>query len=626
MIPILTSALPARHLGRLLTAVAALAVGIPLSRSQTPATTLAPLVVTADRWPESAATVGAASDVITGTNVAQAQFVSLADALATVPGVPVFASGQTGAIASVFLRGANSDQTLFLVDGLRLNDGNVNYNGFITGARLFPGDTIEIVRGPQSTLYGSEAVGGVIALSTARGAGPPSGIVAAEIGSFGSREGLVAAQGAAGPWSYNAGVADSHTDNDRVNNAFNSASAHLRVDFDLNPIVTLGATVRGVRTHYGDPSDEYTDNPYNYETEDNWLGTVFADVRPSADFSSHLILGGQYRDYDEVEPTPGEGTAVTLERARRLVADWQVAWQMTAGNRLMAGVTGENESFVNNGFGDVDHRQSLVAEFAEDKLNLGDRVYLTAGVRHDDFSTFGAATTGRLTAAWLVADRALKFRASAGTGFNQPSLLDLYGTSEFYVGNPALIPERSTGWDAGFDAYVPGHRGLLSASWFQNDFKNLIEDDFNLFPATAFNVERARTRGLELAGQTDPTAAVQFKGSFTRLEAEDETTQTPLLRRPHYTASADLWTRLGAGLTLGVGGTWVGIRPDVDALTFATVNDPGFDVARVYAAWSVTKQWTLKARVENALDRRYEPVNGYPALPRGFFGGAEWSF
>ena len=425
-------------------------------------------------------------------------------------------------------------------------------------------------------------------------------------------------RGTAGSWSYNAGVADSHTDNDRINNAFNSANAHLRLDCDLNPVVTLGATVRGVRTHYGDPSDEYTDNPYNYETEDNWLGTVFADVRPSAEFSSHLILGDQYRDYDEVEPSPGQPTAVTLERARRMVADWQFAWQLPGGNRLVAGVTGENESFFNNGFGDVDHRQSLLAEFAEDELNVGDTVYLTAGLRHDDFSTFGAATTGRLTAAWLVADRALKFRASAGTGFNQPSLLDLYGTSEFFVGNPALTPERSTGWDAGFDAYLPGHRGWVSASWFQNDFKNLIEDKFDLFPATAFNVERARTRGLELAAQTVPAAALQFKGSFSRLEAEDESLQTPLLRRPHYTASADLWARLGGGVSLGVGGTWVGIRADVDALTFATVNDPGFDVARVYAAWQVTKRLALKARLENALDRRYET---YQRLSRAAAGG-----
>jgi vitamin B12 transporter len=131
---------------------------------------------------------------------------------------------------------------------------------------------------------------------------------------------------------------------------------------------------------------------------------------------------------------------------------------------------------------------------------------------------------------------------------------------------------------------------------------------------------------LELAAQTDPTAVVQFKGSFTRLEAEDETAQTPLLRRPHYLGSVDFWARLGASVTLGVGGTWVGIRPDVDALTYATVNDPGFDVARVYAAWQVSKNFAFKARVENALDRRYEPVNGYPALPRGIFGGAEWSF
>jgi vitamin B12 transporter len=119
---------------------------------------------------------------------------------------------------------------------------------------------------------------------------------------------------------------------------------------------------------------------------------------------------------------------------------------------------------------------------------------------------------------------------------------------------------------------------------------------------------------------------VQAKLSYTRLEATDLVAQTELLRRPHDMADADLWADLGRGVTLGAAAGWTGIRADDDAQTFELTYDPGYMVARVYAAWQATRRLTLKARVENLLNRSYEPVNGYPALGRAFFAGAEWKF
>jgi len=600
-------------------------IGAGALRAQTVPTQLAPVVVTADRQPESSANVGTDIEVVSGADLARQQLSTLGDALGGVPAAPAFGTGQAGAATSLFLRGANSNQTLFLVDGIRLNDANTDYANFLSGARIFTGDTVEIARGPQSTLYGAEAVGGVVALRINPGAGPFSGAVGAQAGSFGTVDGTVTAQGSGGSWRYNVEAAGDRTDNDRSNNRFESGSLALRLDDQLSPLLAVGATVRGLEEHYGDPGDEFTNNPYDYERERNWLATLFADARLTENLSSHLTLGGQDRRFDTYTPVPGQPTADALVKNERGVVDWQVNGVWTEHNQLTGGLTAESQSTFDNGFGAIDRSQSLLGLYAQDEWTPFPNVHLTGGVRHDDYNTFGDATTGRGTIAWLGADGALKLRASYGTGFDAPSFLDLYAQNPFFVGNPAVKPERSRGEDAGFDYYMPATPTVMSVTFFRTDYRDLIVDNFNLFPATTANVETARTEGLEASLKTTLAFGIQAKLAYTYLQARNLSEGTDLLRRPRNSASGDLWRSFGSW-SLGVGGSFVGHRPDIDALTFATVDDPGYAVFRVYAAWQFSRRLSFKARVENALDRRYEPVNGYPQPGTAAFGGVGFSF
>jgi len=601
--------------------------GVAVARGQNVPLQLAPVVVTATRVAESSATVGTDVDVVTGSDLERQQLTSLQDALGAIPSAPNFATGQSGASDSIFLRGANFDQTLFLVDGIRLNDANTDYGVFLGGARMFPGDRLEVALGPQSTLYGSDAAGGVVSLSTQKGAGAPTEAISAEAGTFNTEDGSITAQGTAGKWAYNAAAAGSQTDNDRINNAFDSANFALRVDDNAGTYVSVGATLRSLVSHYGDPSDEYTNDPISHETEDNWLGTIFANAQLTQYIASHLTLGGQDVHYNAlINATSYSPLETQIEEDRRGVIDWQNTIQMTQQNRLVAGVTAEDDTSLDTGYGNINQRQTILALFGEDEWNPLQGVYLTGGLRRDDYDTFGAVTTGRLTAALLMADNTLKLRGSYGTGFNAPSFLDLYGVDQDYAGNPKLRPERSQGWDMGADFYAPENHGTLSLTWFQTDFENLIVDNFDVTPGTTENVGEARTRGVELALKTVLAGVIQTRLTYTRLEADDLTDETPLLRRPRYDANADLWYDFGRGLSLGAGAGWVGTRADVDAQTFLTVYDPSYVVARVYAAWKINGHLTVKVRVENALDKQYEPVNGYPALGRGIFGGAEWKF
>jgi vitamin B12 transporter len=265
-----------------------------------------------------------------------------------------------------------------------------------------------------------------------------------------------------------------------------------------------------------------------------------------------------------------------------------------------------------------------VGAFAEDEWNPVRSVYLTGGLRYDDFDTFGSSVTGRATAAWLTDDRSLKLRASYGTGFNSPSFLELYGVATGYAGNPDLKPERSRGGDAGVDWYLPGKAGTLSATWFTNDFRDLIVYDFSVYPGTTENVNKARTSGVELEAKVRLFSGVELHASYTYLNADDLTDGVRLLRRPRNSGSADLWRDFGGGWSAGAGVQVVAGREDVDAQTYLTVDDPDYAVARVYAQWRATRRLSLKARVENLLDKRYQPVNGYPALGAGAYGELDW--
>ena len=304
--------------------------------------------------------------------------------------------------------------------------------------------------------------------------------------------------------------------------------------------------------------------------------------------------------------------------------DAQTSFSGIAGHRITAGTTTEANHTRNTGFGAINRKQTLVAIFTQDEFSPRDDVHLTAGLRNDDFDTFGRATTGRATAAWLLADRALKLRASYGTAFRSPSFLDLYGQSAFYVGNPNLRPERARGWDTGVDYYLPNRRGTVGLTWFDTRFTNLITSTANF--RSVENIQRARTRGVEVSVQASLPANFVVRANYTYLEADNLTSSFRLLRRPRHRVGADLWRDFGHGFSAGAGLSTNGQREDVDARTFRTIDGEDFAVVRLYGAWQLRRQLTFKVRLENLLDEKYEEVNGYPALGFGAFAGVEWKW
>lgn len=585
------------------------------------ATPLPAVITTATRTPVDPWQIGSAVDFWSPDELARRQVSTLGGALGAAAGAPVVASGAAGGTTSLFLRGANSNQTLFLVDGLRINDPNTDYAVWLGGACIGACDSLEIARGPQSTLYGGEAMGGVVSLQAQRGSGGPSGRVAVEAGSFGTLQGSIAAQGERGATAYNLSAAGGRTDNERANNNFRSSTASLRLDHAIDARRSVGATLRWFNGRYGDPGDRYTNDPDNASREDNVLATTYAEVKFGPGWSGRALLGGQARRFVSENPWPGGPAQITVVKNRRGVFDAQATHTGGTGHRFIAGTTAEANHTRNTGFGDIDRRQTLLAVFAQEEFSPARDVFLTAGLRNDDFDTFGRATTGRATGAWLLADRALKLRATYGTAFRSPSFLDLYGRSAFYEGNPGLEPERARGWDAGLDYALANRRVILGLTWFETRFSDLIAStpDFRSME----NIQRARTRGVEFSTRL-ALRALEARATYTYLEADNLTAGTRLLRRPRHRAALDGWRDFGAGFSGGAGVVWAAQREDFHARSYARIDGEDYTVVRLYAAWAQSSRLTFRARVENLLDERYEEVNGYPALGLGVFGSVEW--
>lgn len=614
-----------RLAGRISLFVAVTATVAPLA-AQAPAEMLSTYVITATRTPVDPARLGTAVDAFPAAELARHQIHSLAGALGALPGAPVLASGAPGASASLFLRGANSDQTLFLIDGIRVSDPNTNYQVLLGGAPLGAFDRLEVLRGPQSTLYGGEAVGGVVAVWAQRGEGELVSRVALEAGSFGTIGATASSQGEREPWAYAVSLAAGHTDNDRPNNAFDRAHVTARVDRAVGESVRLGGTVRGFESVFGSPGTIYENDPDNEERESNWLGTLFGEFAPRPDLSARVTVGAQLRRFDSINPEAGGPTQVTVVKNRRAVLDGQATFDGLERHRLTGGITAEANHTRNTGFGDIDERQGLLAVFVQDELTVTESLFITAGLRTDDHDTFGRATTGRVTAAWQVVPDRVKLRASYGTAFRSPGFLDLFGESAFYRGNPALDPEEASGGDIGVDLTLPADRGRISVSGFDTRYRDLIVFDFGVFPGTTANVARARTRGVEVSAKCAVGDAAEVRLSYTYLEADNLTEGVRLLRRPRHSGSLDVWRAFGGGIEAGAGLGLVADREDVHAVTFATIDAEDYVVARLHAAWSPRPQLTVRARVENAFDERYAQVHGFPQPGFGAFLGVESVF
>jgi vitamin B12 transporter len=606
---------PRRHLISL--AVALVAAPFAL-HSQTEVQVQDQYVVSASRTSQDPAFTPSSVTSLSLPSLDNAQIPDLRTALSETPGVNVANSGAVGSQSSVFLRGANSDLTLFVVDGVRLNTENISYANFFGGADLAGLDRVEVLLGPQSTLYGSSAMGGVILLETARGSGNPSGILSTFAGSFGSYGAQASVEGGAGTLGYSAAISHEQTDNDRPYNKYRNWNYSTRLEDALTPWLLAGLTLRGQVGNYEEPGPLPETPPLGDISTTTDLATVYIEAHQGDNFHSRVTAAWYQDEYNYNDGTPYDFYSA---RNTRDILDWQNTWEAFKWAELVAGINAEASYYDSSGIAS-DHS---LAEYFSSTLHPVSEVELTGGLRHDHFDTAGDSTTWRTGLAYIPI-KGTKLRATYGTGFNAPTPGDVYGEAPYVLPNPSVRPEKSRGWDAGIDQTLLGGSLKLSGTYFENRFSNLLEYEVEnpvTYAGEEINIDRASTSGVEFEANAKLGTATTARLGYTYLQAEDDATNNRLIRRPRHTLDGGIESRATKEWLLGAGVHLIADRFDG---IYAPAQLGGYTTLRVYSQFMVRPNLLLKLRVENALDRAYQEVAGYPALPRGIYGGVEWRF
>jgi vitamin B12 transporter len=584
-------------------------------RAQQPAPVSESVVVTATWQPDEEKQVGSATTVITRAEIEKSGKTLVLELLRSVPGLDVVQSGTPGSLTSIFTRGTNSTHTLVLVDGVRMN--SPYFPGYDFSAMTTENvERIEIVRGPFSALYGSDAMGGVVQIFTRGGAQGVSGRATGEAGNQGQGQGSAFLSAGEGPFSATGGFRYAAFGGDRPNTDWRQRNGSAGLEARLSGggrVAVEGSVLDGEVGNpgpVGAPStargffrEERLAVPGSFPLSGaNRLDVLLADVRSKPAYRDTDNGFSSQTDAETLQARVAD-TAKIGAHSLTVLASWE-RWKVDDASNFGTNLDGQ--------------RTTLWGAGAQDTATLGP-VTVTAGVRFDHHSVFGDAWSPRGTIGWLSPDSLWKVRASGGGAFRAPTVGELYYP---FVGNPDLKPERAVSWEAGVERYVAGGRAEVSLFW--NDLKDLIVFDFA--QSKNFNVGRARTRGIEVGWRQDVLAGLSADATYTYLAARNRVTDTALARRPRHRAALGLdWSPL-SGLDILPRVLFVGDRPDGDPLTGRPVEDPSYVRFDIAARWQATPLVAPYVRLTNVFDREYDEAAGYPSAGRLVAGGLEVRF
>jgi vitamin B12 transporter len=623
----------------------------PAGAGEPPAVELEPMVVTATGRPTPLGRVAGSVTVIGPEEIARRQLRTLGQALAGVPGVRLVPLGGAGQQTSAFIRGASSGHTLVLIDGVRANDPSSPTGAFdFAGVSLDNVERIEVVRGPLSTLYGSDAIGGVVQIVSRRaGAGARA---AARVEGGSDDAGRLTLEGSGASAAFDASLSASlyRTSGDSVTPARLRAGASAERDAyrdgTLAARLGLAAADHLDLAFTGRWSETETElDPGAGEDPDARIEQRQGFLRGEARAE---LLGGRWESllavdharYDRRNRNDPRDAFDTRERAHyrgeRTAVRWQNDLLLARDHVLTAGAEAQRERADNRTAADLggfplstrtDAEAGTRALFLQDALDIGATTQGTLGVRLDDHEDFGAEATWRVAAAHTFEALGTRLSATVGTGFKAPTLDQLYGVTAsgfgVFRGNPDLEPERSRGWEAGFEQPAAGGRASLGATYFASRVEDLIA--LALLPngdSTLENRDQARLSGVEVNLGLRPTGALALSLGYTYTDARDQD-QERLLRRPRHqlvvTADWEISDRAG----LSVQGRYVDDWEDLDRVRFERVRPPGYGVVDLAVRFALSPRVTLLGRVENLLDQGYEPASGFAGPDRAILVGLE---
>ncbi len=609
--------------------------------------TLKPIVVTATKTEQSIEETASSVSVVTAEDMDNAKNMTVKQALQEVPGLTVSSEGGLGRKTAVFIRGGRSEDTLVMMDGMEINDpispGRAfNFSDLLTDNI----DRIEVVRGPQSTLYGSDAIGGVVNIITKKGAGKPKFSLLTEGGSDETFREILSGDGKIGKWDYSFSGArvDSNgisADDNYENNAFSG-----RLGYQVFEKGNLDFVFRSedAKVHLDDWNYDFfnytlsTVNDPNYTEETNSQLYLARYNQQITDYWDSILKFGYYTiqrdDRDKPDDHEPFYSAKGWYDASNIKGEWQNNWYLGDFDVITAGFEYKEEtgeSFYADNWGVSVFPKKTIdnkAWYFQNQLKLFDQLFLTGGVRVDDHEMFGTETTYKVALAYLVHQTGTKFKGTWGTGFKAPTLYQLYAPAivdyGFLGGNPNLNPEESKSFDVGIEQTLFDERCRFSFVYFHNDYEDYIT--YYTYPdytSTYINLNKAKAKGYEVEVAVNPLENLTISANYTRTETRDKTNGGQLLNRPKNKAGMSV-NYVFKKFQTTLSANHIGRRlnywwPENEMVKSYT----RVDLAGTY---TINEHFQLFSRIENLFNEHYQEIKGYDTAGISAFGGVKLSF
>lgn len=602
------------------------------------------IVVTGTATPVEREKIGNTLTVIDGETIEARRTAYLQDVLREVPGVAVNQGGSFGALTQVRIRGAEGNHVLVLIDGIEVS---ATGSGEFDFSSLLANDInrVEVLRGPQSGLYGSNALAGVINVITKGGDGPTFD-AEAEYGTFDTRFGRAGATVGDRETFISANAIYRQTD------GFSSAAIGTEDDGDRNltlylrggarlaEMARLDGSLRFVDKDTETDGFDFSGGPLqglavdddSYSNARDWSGGLALTLEPIERWEN--VFSVAYSNGESVGGSAGADTFGSDGDRLNLAARSTIGFGTTkAMHHLTAFIEHEEEGYRNtfpfDPSQDARLERDALGYGAEYRLDLADTVFLRAAIRHDDNEAFADATTFSLAGSWVIPPSGTRIHASYGTGVTNPTFFEQFGfVPGQFVGNPNLLPEKAEGFDFGVEQRLFDDRLLVDLTYFNSTLKDEI---VSVFPSVANDLGESDREGLELSARVN-LGWISFGGSYTYLDAKDPD-GTEEIRRPKDQASLDVTGRFGpeARASFSAGLIYNGEMLDDDYRDYFTngfvaEKTPldSYTVVRLSAGYRITDTLELFGRLENALDEEYEETISYGTPGRAVYAGVRF--
>jgi|WetSurMetagenome_2_1015567.scaffolds.fasta_scaffold19881_3 vitamin B12 transporter len=623
---------------------------------------LTDVVITATKTAANTLELANSISVIDSVQISNSNSNNVFDILKNETGVSFTRQGGNGTLSNLYIRGANSSHTLVLIDGVEVNltndpSGVYDFSALPTDNI----DRIEILRGPQSTLYGSDALAGVINIITKKGNGSPKFSLLTEGGSYNTYKGMLGLKGSIQKFNYSVAASrtgsngfsiasDKYGNSENDGYTFNNVTSIL--GYNINANAELNLYTRFVKS----------------KSDNDQFGGMFGDdptyLTKQEEFSIRgegklKLLDGVWNQkiglsfLRNVRKNSYDTSSVSINYpfyvndyswahydGRKYKIDWQNDFQLSNSNLITAGMEFEIEESASEYYAlnytpdpfspDITsviplNDAHIFGLFIQDQVKFDEGFFVTFGLRLDDHNKFGSQFTYRIAPAFMLWETNTKLKATIGTGFKAPSLFYLYDPA---YGNENLNPEKSFGWDFGIEQFLFTQNLSVGSTFFYNKFSDMF--GFDYVTLKTININQAVTKGAEFFLNAKPVDGLDLKINYTLTEARDISPNsanfdTKLLRRPESKVGFYAGYSFVPKANVNAEVIWVGTREDIDFSIYQRTELKGYVLLNLASHYDVFNFLRLNVRVENILDTDYEEVFGYGTAGLSFYSGIKLS-